>query len=109
LPAVPPEFSFTVRDLPGVHIVALTGELDMDTAQGLSEELTAIAGSTVVVDLADLTFMDSSGISAVVTARNRIGQAGDELVVSRPQRTVRRVLEITGLSGLIADWADEWS
>jgi anti-sigma B factor antagonist len=107
---VPSQFSFTVRDLPGVHIVALTGELDMLTAKGLPEELTAIAGSTVVVDLADLTFMDSMGIAALITARNKIREDGDDdLVVSRPLRNVRRVLEITGLSELIVDWSDEWS
>ena len=67
-----PEFSITVRDLPDIHLVALYGELDGATADGLVGSLVEVAGSTVVVDLSGLTFMDSSGIGALVVARNRI-------------------------------------
>jgi anti-sigma B factor antagonist len=66
------EFSRRVTDVGDVHLVALTGELDMDTAEGLSDWLVGISGSVVVVDLSGLTFMDSSGISALVGARNRL-------------------------------------
>jgi anti-anti-sigma factor len=105
---VPSQFRITVRDLPGIHIVALHGELDLSTAKGLSEELTAIAGSTVI-DLADLTFMDSTGIAAVIAARNQIREEGDDLVVTRPIGIVQRTLNVTGLSALIVEWSDEWS
>jgi hypothetical protein len=43
-----------------VHIVALRGELDREAAVGLSTWLVEIAGSPVVVDLSELSFMDSS-------------------------------------------------
>ena len=46
-----------------VHLVVLRGELDMATAEGLADWLTCIVGLTVVVDLTELTFMDSSGIT----------------------------------------------
>ena len=65
------EFSSITRDLPGLHILALHGELDIVSAYDLALVLVEVAGSTVVVDLSDLTFMDSSGISALVMARNR--------------------------------------
>ena len=45
-----------------VHVVILRGELDMDSAQGPSDWLVEIAGSPVVLDMSELTFMDSSGI-----------------------------------------------
>jgi anti-sigma B factor antagonist len=103
------EFSFTSRSLPGLHIVALHGELDLATANGLVEALVEIAGSTLVVDLADLSFMDSSGIGALVGARKRIRAKGlGELVVTRPTPIVREVLEIVGLAPWIEEWSPDW-
>ena len=107
--AVLPEFSLTSRNLPGLHIVALHGELDLASADGLAEALVEIAGSTLVVDLADLSFMDSSGIGALVVARKRIRAKGlGELVVTRPTAIVQKVLEIVGLAGWIAEWSPDW-
>lgn len=97
--AVVPEFSITSRSLPELHIVALHGELDLSSADGLAEALVELAGSTLVVDLADLSFMDSSGIGALVVARNRIRAKGaGELVVARPNAIVQKSLEIVGLA-----------
>jgi anti-anti-sigma factor len=106
---VPPEFSVTVRGLSGVHIVALHGELDVVSADGLADALVEEAGSTLVVDLSDLTFIDSTGIGALVTARNRILADGQgQLVLSRPGGIVRRALEIVGLSAWIVEWSPDW-
>src|SRR6202453_595979 len=107
--AVLPEFSLTSRDLPGLHIVALHGELDLASADGVAEAVVEIAGSTLVVDVADLSYMDSSGIGALVVARKRIRAKGlGELVVTRPTAIVQKVLEIVGLAGWIADWSPDW-
>jgi anti-sigma B factor antagonist len=107
--AVLPEFSFTVRDLPDLHVVALHGELDIASADDLAHSLVELAGSTVVVDLSDLTFMDSSGIGALVRARNRIKANGQgDLVLTRPGAIVGRALEIVGLSAWILEWAPDW-
>jgi anti-sigma B factor antagonist len=107
---VVPEFSITVRNLPDIHVVSLHGELDLASADGLSNSLVELAGSTLVVDLSDLTFMDSSGIGALVRARSRIKtkELGD-LVLTRPSAIVRRTLEIVGLDGWIVDWSREWN
>jgi anti-sigma B factor antagonist len=107
-----PKFSLTVRDLPDLdtHIVELRGELDVASAEFLTNALTEVAGSTVVVDLSGLDFMDSSGIGALVVARNRIKSKGlGELVLSRPGAIVQKVLEIVGLSAWVADWSPSWS
>jgi len=106
---VSPEFSITTRELPGLHIVALHGELDIVSAYGLALALVEVAGSTVVVDLSGLTFMDSSGISALVMARNRIVADGrGQLVLARPGAIVRRALEIVGLNAWIVEWSPGW-
>lgn len=104
-----PDFSVSTRDLPDRHIVALRGELDLVTAEGLTDALVEIAGSTLVVDLSDLTFMDSSGIGALVVARRRIMSSGQgELVLARPGANVRKVLDIVGLSDWIVEWSPDW-
>lgn len=74
-------FSRSVTDVGDAHVVSLSGELDVATARGLLEWFTEIAGSTVVVDLADLTYMDSSGISVMVQAKKKLG---DSFVLTRP-------------------------
>jgi anti-sigma B factor antagonist len=107
--AVLPEFSITVRNVRDSHVVSLHGELDVASADGLFNSLVELAGSTLVVDLSDLAFMDSSGIGAIVRARSRIKtkELGD-LVLTRPGAIVRRTLEIVGLDAWIVDWSREW-
>jgi anti-sigma B factor antagonist len=105
---VPPEFSLTVRDLPGAYVVALSGELDIVSAEKVANALVVKTAATVVVDLADLAFIDSTGIGALIRGRNQIMAQGNQLVVTRPQDGVLRVLDVTGLGFLIAPWCLEW-
>jgi anti-anti-sigma factor len=102
------DFFKDVQDVGETHVVSLRGELDMATAEGLSDWLVAIAGSPVVVDLSGLTFMDSTGITALVMARKTMTEDGNELILSRPPPMVERVLQITGLSGWLTDWDPRW-
>jgi anti-sigma B factor antagonist len=104
-----PEFSISSRIFPDVHIVTLKGELDIASADGVADAIVSVDGATVVVDLSGLTFMDSTGISALVVARRRILAEGHgQLVVTRPTQIVRAALEIVGLSAWIVEWSDEW-
>ena len=107
--AVLPEFSVTTRHLPDIHVVALHGELDIASVDGLADVLVEVAGSTLVVDLSGLTFMDSSGTAALVLARNRILAKGlGQMVLTRPNGIVRQTLEIVGLGSWIMDWSPDW-
>ena len=56
-------FSRRATDVGDVHLVTLVGELDMATSAGLTEWLVDLAGSALVIDLSELTFLDSSGIA----------------------------------------------
>jgi anti-sigma B factor antagonist len=103
------KFDISVVDVGDVHVVRPTGELDMVSADFLTERLVEVAGSTVVVDLSGLSFMDSSGIAALIRAKVRMENDGDSLVVSRPRPNVLRVLEVTGLADWVSDWSPEWS
>ena len=83
--------------------VRVYGELDMATAPEFREALLALAARNVVVDLSVLDFLDSSGITAILTARKEVVARGGTLVLDAANGIVRRVLEITGLSTLLRD------
>jgi anti-sigma B factor antagonist len=83
-------------------VFALAGELDPHTAPQLQEELDAVrgvghGGTTFVLDLGELTFIDSSGLRVLISAQKEIETAGGRLVLRRPSATAHRLLEITGL------------
>jgi anti-anti-sigma factor len=110
-PAVLPEFSIKVRNLPDldIHIVELSGELDIVSADFLTDVLVDVAGSTVVVDLSGLTFMDCRGVAALIAARDRIAAKGlGTIVLTEPQRMVRKPLEILGLGDWIVERSPDW-
>jgi anti-sigma B factor antagonist len=102
-------FGVTAYDFEGGRLFALRGELDASTCRGLSERLVGPPGSLVVVDLDQLTFMDSSGLGAIHVARRMAIKDGGTLVLCRPRLIVSRVLQITGLDSWVADWDEGWS
>jgi hypothetical protein len=66
--------------------------------QELPGDLLTVRGSVIGLDLADLTFMDSTGVKALCLAMQRLGVDG-RIVLFRPRPFVLRVLEIAGLDG----------
>lgn len=102
-------FGVTSYDFNGGRVFALTGELDACTCRGLAECLRGPSDSLVVVDLSQLTFIDSCGLGALHAARQMAIKNGGTLVVSRPSPMVHRVFEITGLDMWITDWDPDWS
>jgi anti-sigma B factor antagonist len=96
------EFHRNVTQVNGATVVALCGELDVASSQELSDELAELieGGTTdLVIDLAQLAFIDSTGLSAILRA-NRSLERG-HLVLREPSPMVRQVLEISGLTGAL--------
>jgi anti-sigma B factor antagonist len=83
----------------GSVVVALYGELDIADAAEVASALVAAAvrEPSIIVDLAGLDFIDSSGIAALAYARRHARQAGGDLVLVAPQQRVLRVVAITRL------------
>lgn len=83
-------------------IVTLEGEFDM-SVEGLFTE-TVTQGvvhnghSSVVLDVSGVTFLDSSGIGAMLRARQEAVARGSRFVLSQPSAPVTKVLEIAGLA-----------
>jgi anti-sigma B factor antagonist len=89
----------------GSATVRLAGELDVATAGALRSTLCRLDDQgvhSVVVDLAELGFIDSSGLSELVQALSRSRAAGGDVVLRRPTPATRKVLEIVGLTELFA-------
>jgi anti-sigma B factor antagonist len=96
------EFETSVSHMGDATVVALRGELDVAASQGLSDELVGLidAGTTdLIIDLAKLAFIDSTGLSAILRANRKLAKG--HLVLRQPTPMVRQVLEITGLTGAL--------
>jgi anti-anti-sigma factor len=84
----------------GANAIALAGELDRETAPQLSEEVELAVWSTVgayVLDLSDVTFLDSSGLHALLRARAYPAREDRPLVLVLPIGPARRVLDLASV------------
>ncbi len=92
----------------GVAVVRLPAEVDLGSVSALRDELLSALnrdGAHLVIDALDVTFMDSSGINALVRARQRAERLDGSLHVVSDSPSVRRILQITQLDrrlGLVA-------
>jgi anti-anti-sigma factor len=102
----PVTFSVTREDRDDVTVLLLGGELDMSTAPQLSDRVDeALAAGCVrlLVDLSEVTFCDSTGMSAFVRGHYGCVEAGGWLRLAGAHGTVARVLAISGLDTLLGD------
>jgi anti-anti-sigma factor len=90
----------TTQDSGGHVTVSLKGELDLSSVGKVEEELERVekdGPSVLVLDLSQLSFLDSTGLRAVVTADERARSGGRRLVIVRGPDPVQRVFAITRL------------
>jgi anti-sigma B factor antagonist len=94
------DFSVNTAALGGdSFIVTLTGEVDLHTAPALEQALegvVALGGTAVALDLAEVSFIDSTVLGVLLGCRERLKSLGGELVVVTEDRRVLRTFEITG-------------
>jgi anti-sigma B factor antagonist len=93
---------FSVASEGSTTVVLARGELDLAVKDTLSRVLQPLQGR-VIVDLSDVTFMDSSAIGVLVGAARRLATSGGVLRLRAPHETPRTALEVTGLG----DWIDD--
>jgi anti-sigma B factor antagonist len=102
---LPPAFEVEWAPLAGAPGVAVRGEVDINTVTQLSEALDeAVRTSTgaLVVDLRDVVFLGSTGLTALVRARAQLGREERELVIVCPPGPVRRLFELVEIVDLFA-------
>jgi anti-sigma B factor antagonist len=86
----------------GVAVIDVDGDLDMAAVADVDAALTAAlaGGAPIVVDLADVSFIDSTGMRAMIDARRRSRDLGVPMVCVCPNNAaVWRLLELTGTTG----------
>ena len=96
-----PEFSVTRRRTGEAVVVVPVGEIDLATIDQLESEIEAAAGEStqLVLDLRDISFMDSAGLRLVLQCSRRLAEAGGALTVVRGTREVQRLFDLVGLGG----------
>ena len=88
----------SISDQHGITVVVLEGELEVSEAPALRDLLgSLIAGpqSRILLDLGQVSFIDSSGIGVLVGAHRRAEEAGARIGLAAPNAGVRRVFELT--------------
>ena len=95
--ASPGTFRARAEHRPEGTLVVAEGELDLVGAPELVAALPAEGDGPVVLDLAGVGFMDSSGLRALLQARQACLDSGRHFAIARPSAAVRRVLELVDL------------
>ncbi len=95
-----PRVDLSTREYKGQVVVALRGELDIADATNVAAALTEIVARRpqIIIDLAGLNFIDSSGVAALARARKHARRAGGEVVLAAAQPQVARLLTLIRLT-----------
>jgi anti-sigma B factor antagonist len=89
-------------------VVSVSGELDLYTAPRVRtgiEEAGAVGADTVIVDLSETSFIDSAALGVLVQETKRLEGRGHSLVLVTSDPRTMRVVELTGLSGVLRTYA----
>lgn len=83
----------------GVALVAVSGELDLASVDELRTALRAAAtrSPSVVVDVSDVSFIDSTALAALLRSNDELSSNGVQMVMACPPGPVRRLLTMTSL------------
>jgi anti-sigma B factor antagonist len=89
------------RVLPGCVTMIVRGEIDLDTApqfsHALADRLSNGPSTTLRLDLSGVSFMDSTGLHAMVMGQRLARLLGGDLVLAGTSRQVDRLLAVTGV------------
>ena len=99
-------------DAGGNLVVALRGDIDFTTSHGvlqvIREGAASASASDIRVDLSEVTFMDSSGISVLVQLLHLAEERGGQLHVEHPGAKVRDQLHMSGLAEVFRLGGSDW-
>ncbi len=89
-----------LHSMQDITVLNIKGSVDTYTVRSLYQQLdiaVATKSSRLVVNLADVDFLDSSGLAALVQCMNKCRERGGDLHLCTPQQSVRMILELTRL------------
>jgi anti-sigma B factor antagonist len=94
-------FRVEVQNQDQATVIAVSGELDLASSPALQEELDRVSASDsqlLIIDLRELDFMDSTGLSVLVRAHQRAEEQGRRLAMVKGPQQVQRLLSLTGVA-----------
>jgi anti-sigma B factor antagonist len=97
-------FEVDVSSDDGQAIVRVSGEFDLAATEVVENALVSVengANSVIVLDLRDVTFLDSMGLRTITTADHRARETGHELRIVRGPEQVQKLLYLTGMDKLL--------
>lgn len=100
---LPQDFRIEVIDGDDGCIVRLFGELDLVQADDVHDALVACPHPNVVVDLSNVDFIDSTGLSSLLVARRELETDGRRLELRGAAGATRRVFDAVGLADVLDD------
>ncbi|MGW7431478.1 STAS domain-containing protein [Streptomyces sp. NPDC054861] len=103
------DLKITSRDAATGPVLEISGELDYASAGELRRQVTALAlrpGQRLVLDLTAMEFCDSSGITALIAARNHALAAQAEMALAAVPANTLRILRIVGLDQVFTLYAE---
>ena len=86
-------------------VVSIAGELDIATvprARAVLQEEPVIGATAVVVDLSDVTFMDSTGLAVVMDLKRELDSRRGRLTIACPEGPARLLFDVTGVAAQLA-------
>jgi anti-sigma B factor antagonist len=90
--------------LDGLAVLTARGEIDANSVTTLHAALNSLdMHTTIELNMAEVRFMDSSGINAILAHALRMNEGGGSIQISHPSTAVRRIVEITGLETVLFD------
>jgi len=98
-------FEMRIKTEEAMTVVELVGDLDFQTARQLREKLIEFHAegiNDVCLDMGELEFIDSSGLSVLVAGLKRLRNGGGDLTLRSVSDQTRRVLEVSGLSRVLS-------
>ena len=103
------DFAVLVAEDAGQIVAHVTGEIDMATCGRLRDAIEPHlgAGQRVVLDLAGVSFMDSSCLSVLLKARTTLGADGGSLILRNPSEIASRLLSRSGVAELFDTELDQ--
>ena len=84
--------------------VIVTGEIDADSMLALQSPLSELSPqSHILLDMSGVSFMDCSGLRAILTQRIKMTEAGGSIHIRHASPAVKRLLQVSGLTDILRD------
>jgi len=101
---MPKAFEVKVERVDGRAVVRIAGEFDLAATRAVDEALLEIEGESpevVVLDLREVTFLDSTGLRTITSADARARETGHELRIVRGPEQIQKLLFVTGMDKIL--------